>query len=140
MALIVPPEATEGAWAFFESTLQPGGGAPPHRHTYTTELFYVLEGCLSATVGENTEVLHAGDALLVPPGVVHGFINPGPQAARVLSVAWPGSHADFLEGVAGVLSRTAPGEAARAAGLSALYARYDQQLAHGNPLPAPLSS
>jgi len=140
MALIVPPSETDGAWAFYESTLQQGAGAPPHTHSYTTELFYVLEGCLSATVGEATEVLGPGDALLVPPGVVHGFVNPALEPARVLSVAWPGTHADFLEGIAGVLNRTAPGDAARFAGLAALYAQYDQQPARGEPVPAPLPS
>ncbi|HVG96975.1 MAG TPA: cupin domain-containing protein [Chloroflexota bacterium] len=52
----------------------PGLGAHLHRHTYE-ELFIVHGGRGTYTVGEVTVEAGAGDVVLVPSGVPHGFTN-----------------------------------------------------------------
>jgi quercetin dioxygenase-like cupin family protein len=52
----------------------PGKGIPSHRHTYE-ELFIVHGGRGTYTVGDTTVEAGAGDVVLVPSGVPHGFAN-----------------------------------------------------------------
>lgn len=49
----------------------------------------MLAGELEFTLGEETVRAAAGAAVLVPPGVVHAFTNPGPGRARFLNVHAP---------------------------------------------------
>ena len=67
---------TGGLLDVIEVLAQPGGGPPPHRHSFG-EWFLVREGEL--TLGEErdgevvtTAVLGPGDSAWVGPGVVHG--------------------------------------------------------------------
>src|SRR5712691_5246190 len=47
------------------------------------------EGELEFRVAGETVSAHAGSYVLVPPGVVHAFTNPGPGRARFLNVHAP---------------------------------------------------
>jgi mannose-6-phosphate isomerase-like protein (cupin superfamily) len=70
-------------------------GAGPHFHKEHVDAFYVLEGELEIING--TETVHAGPgtSVTVPPGIVHGFRNPGPGPARYLNIHAP--DAAFIE-------------------------------------------
>ena len=57
---------------------------PPHLHRRSTEVFFVLDGSLTALAGDEVISLEKGDFLSVPPGMPHAF------------GASPGSDADFL--------------------------------------------
>lgn len=61
------------------------GGAPrvPHRHARMEEIIVVArgQGVLWAD-GEWTRV-SAGDAWIVPPGLPHATVNPGPEMLRL---------------------------------------------------------
>jgi quercetin dioxygenase-like cupin family protein len=75
----------------------PGYGPDPHTHEIEVDSFYILEGELDFTLGD--EVLRAGPGTFVsaPPGVVHGFKNPGPRRARFLNFHTPaGGFVDSL--------------------------------------------
>jgi uncharacterized cupin superfamily protein len=57
-------------------TLPPGaGGAPPHCHALEEELFIVLEGSGTLTLGADQHALRAGDVIARPPstGVAHSL-------------------------------------------------------------------
>lgn len=57
-------------------TLQPGQtGAPPHCHALEEELFYVLEGSGTLTLGGDEHPLRSGDVVARPPstGVAHAL-------------------------------------------------------------------
>jgi mannose-6-phosphate isomerase-like protein (cupin superfamily) len=64
-------------------------GPGPHFHKRHVDSFYVLEGELAFTVDGRSLRAPAGTAVVVPPGVVHAFTNPGPRSARFLNAHAP---------------------------------------------------
>jgi mannose-6-phosphate isomerase-like protein (cupin superfamily) len=104
---------TGGAFSLLEGTVPPGAsGPPPHAHRRTTDTFYVLEGTLRVTVGDDQIDAPAGTYVLVPPGIVHTFANPGAAPVRVLSISAPGGWETYLRDLAAaVRSGTMPGTA-----------------------------
>jgi thiamine-phosphate pyrophosphorylase len=74
-----------------EWTTEPGGfGAKPHTHALHADAFYVLDGELEFRVSDETVRVPTGTAVAAPPGLVHGFRNPGKVEARWLNVHAPG--------------------------------------------------
>ena len=53
-------EDTNGKYALWEALVPPGGGPPPHVHSREEEGFYLLEGEITFTIGENRLVATAG--------------------------------------------------------------------------------
>jgi quercetin dioxygenase-like cupin family protein len=70
-------------------------GPGPHFHKEHVDAFYVLEGELEFTNGTETLRAGPGTSVAVPPGIVHGFTNPGPSGARYLNIHAPDG--DFIE-------------------------------------------
>jgi quercetin dioxygenase-like cupin family protein len=68
---------------------EPGFGPAPHTHDDHVDSFFILEGELEFTLGNETVRAGAGTFVSAPPGVVHGFTNPGPGRARFLNVHAP---------------------------------------------------
>jgi quercetin dioxygenase-like cupin family protein len=62
---------------------------PPHSHEDHVDAFYVLEGEVEFSVGD--EVVRAGPGTVVaaPPGTVHGFRYRGSGRARLLNLHAP---------------------------------------------------
>src|SRR6266511_1870915 len=54
----------------------PGEGVKLHMHPYE-EIFIILEGTATYTVGEETFEAHAGQTLIGPANVPHMFVNYG---------------------------------------------------------------
>lgn len=89
---------TDGKYALWEALVPPGGGPPPHVHSREEEGFYVLEGEITFTVGEERLVAAAGTFANMPVGTPHAFKNEGSQPARMLiSVAPAGLEQMFFE-------------------------------------------
>ena len=90
--------STNGAFSLMERTLPPGGRKPPpHIHTNCEEAFYVLDGEVEFTLG-NEVVVGCRDAfVLVPGGVAHTFGNAGTAQARLLVIHAPAMDAYFEE-------------------------------------------
>ena len=78
----------------------PGFLVPPHRHQTRLELFYVLEGELEFTIGEDTVVARAGSSVFVPKGARHAYANVGGTPARQLALWAPGGFEAFYEEMA----------------------------------------
>ena len=89
----------DGATLAF-TTLDPGHTARPHSHIFE-QIVYVLEGELLFVVGDEEAVLHAGDMLVVPPGVEHWAQTLGDTPALDLSVFTPRRDEYAAEEVAG---------------------------------------
>jgi mannose-6-phosphate isomerase-like protein (cupin superfamily) len=68
--------------------LDAGGAIQPHLHSFE-ESFYVLEGNVSAQIGENTHPLGPGDFGLIPTGIVHSWRTTGAGVARWLEMQAP---------------------------------------------------
>ncbi|WP_202077550.1 cupin domain-containing protein [Caldalkalibacillus salinus] len=69
----------------FVTILDPEDGIFPHRHTYLTEVFEILEGELTLRLNRETLHLKAGDqqsSVVVPPYVTHSFWNHTDQVTR----------------------------------------------------------
>lgn len=65
--------------------IQPGEGAPLHRHTYD-EAFVVHEGEVTFTIGDAQVRAVAGEIVQVPAGTPHGFVNTGAVVMRQTAV------------------------------------------------------
>jgi quercetin dioxygenase-like cupin family protein len=91
-------EDTGGRYALWEAIVPPGGGPPPHVHSREEEGFYVLEGEITFTVGDQRLVAKAGTFANLPVGTPHSFKNESGRPARMLiSVAPAGLEQMFFE-------------------------------------------
>jgi mannose-6-phosphate isomerase-like protein (cupin superfamily) len=63
----------------------PGEGPKLHRHPYR-EVFVVLEGEATLTIGDEQRLVRAGEVVVAPAGVPHGFVNSGSGPLRQVDV------------------------------------------------------
>jgi mannose-6-phosphate isomerase-like protein (cupin superfamily) len=82
-----------------EARLAPGAATTPHHHKVTEEIYYILTGTASMTLGNETRPVGPGDAIAIPPGLRHTIKNTGSQELVFLCTCAPGyEHSDtFLE-------------------------------------------
>jgi len=66
-------------------TFNPESSVPNHTHP-TEEAMLVLEGELEAVLGDETTVVKAGQTVLAPAGVKHGFVNRSDGQACLLAI------------------------------------------------------
>jgi quercetin dioxygenase-like cupin family protein len=86
---LLPAEAG-GALAAWEVIVEPGAGAPPHRHADEEEAFYVVEGSIVIAAGVGpAQRLGPGSFFFSPRGVPHAFHNDGRSRAKLLVLASP---------------------------------------------------
>ena len=71
--------------------IAPGRELEAHVHGDEDDAFYILEGEMTFFFGDEDEeaVAPPGTFVLAPPGVRHGFRNPGPGPVRMLNVHAP---------------------------------------------------
>ena len=65
-------------------TVKPGGHTPLHAHPWEHEV-YVLSGS-ARTVGAVEAEISAGDAVYIPPGEEHSFVNTGDREVKFICV------------------------------------------------------
>src|SRR5947209_3440862 len=63
----------------------PGAGPRLHRHPYE-EVFVVLEGEATFTLGDVRHTARAGEVVVAPAGVAHAFVNTGSTPLRQVDV------------------------------------------------------
>jgi quercetin dioxygenase-like cupin family protein len=91
-------KAERGEYEITEMDCGPDfGPVEPHTHNGHTDSFYVLEGVLELTIGEETVRAGPGSFFAAPPGVRHGFAIPGPGRTRFLNIHAPGT--GFIDSV-----------------------------------------
>lgn len=71
------------------NAFEPGQEHAPHAHKGQDKLYVILEGSGMVQIGEQTELLNAGDLAFAPAGVIHSIRNPGPQRLVVMAVLAP---------------------------------------------------
>ena len=80
-------EQSGGDWAVVENRVRAGDEPPIHTHTREDETVYVLEGAITAYVGDQQFEVEAGSYAALPNNVPHGFdrawrgSTPAPDAA-----------------------------------------------------------
>ena len=60
-----------------------------HVHAGEDDAFYILDGELTFTFGDEEAPAPPGTFVLVPPGVAHGFRNDGTVPVRMLNIHAP---------------------------------------------------
>jgi mannose-6-phosphate isomerase-like protein (cupin superfamily) len=71
------------------NAFEPGQEHAPHVHEGQDKVYFILEGSGVVRVGEETELLLAGDAAYAPSGVPHSIRNPGPARLVTMVVLAP---------------------------------------------------
>ena len=100
---------TGGRFFGFIATEPPGGGPPPHTHDSEDELFVVLEGEFTFTIGGCVTKAGPGGSAVAPRGLAHCFKNCSEDSARMLVAFTPGSIEGFFDYGLPV-NGTAPGD------------------------------
>jgi quercetin dioxygenase-like cupin family protein len=70
-----------------------GGIGPMHKH-YHSQVTFVVSGEFEMTIGDETKLLHGGDAFYIPPNVMHGAIC---KKSGVLIDVFSPIREDFME-------------------------------------------
>ena len=80
-------DGTKGAESLSvgDLTLAPGAKVANHIHP-TEEAMVILDGELDAVLGDNVVSVKAGQTVLAPPGVKHGFVNRSGASARLMAI------------------------------------------------------
>ena len=126
----VPAALTNGTATIVEHTLEPGLlGAPLHRHTREDETSYVLEGILTAQLGDRIVTAGPGDVVVKPRGELHTFWNAGETPLRFVEVISPGGFEEYFAELARIVPAAGPPDMDA---LQALAARYGMELDLGS--------
>ena len=89
--LLADSSATGGALSAQRVFLGRGAeGANPHRHTHSSEVFYVLDGSAQILAGTEVVTMQQGDFAVVPPQLPHAFGAPSDSGGDLLIVITPG--------------------------------------------------
>lgn len=83
-------EATEEVFRFREVSRPGFAGPPPHVHPFQEERFEVLRGTIHFSMEGKIVSCEAGATLVVPIGVSHTFVNPGPAEFEMIAEYRPG--------------------------------------------------
>ena len=101
---VSPIQAT--SFAIGMVTLDPDGGQVPWHNQDQEEVYLILEGSVEMCLGQERQVLTAGQAAYIPSRVFHQATNVGKQAARMLYCYGPaGDVAHWKQELAGTLPR-----------------------------------
>ncbi len=118
-SLLISDADSDGTLMFGELHVPPGKGIPPHVHTREDEIFHVLEGRLTFTVGKREVSAGPGTTVFGPRNAPHALRNDSDQSARVLVTVAPAK----LQAMFAEFDRLAAGapDAAQVAEISGRY-------------------
>ena len=78
-----------------EARLAPGQATTPHHHKVTEEIYYILSGSALMTLAGESRPVGPGDAIAIPPGLVHTIKHTGAEELVFLCTCAPGyEHTD----------------------------------------------
>lgn len=94
--LIIGPRQSGGAISLLDQRGRRGDVTPLHIHNSEAEIFYVLEGGITAWAGSDVHNIEAGGAVYLPAGQAHAF-GIRTDEARLITVTAPGGFGDFVQ-------------------------------------------
>jgi quercetin dioxygenase-like cupin family protein len=97
MQIHLSGEQTGGEFSLIGATMPPGGDGGLHMHTREDESVHLLEGCLEATIGEETFTMRPGQTYFAPRNIPHRLKNTGDVPARALLINTPGTFDKFVQ-------------------------------------------
>lgn len=71
--------------SFIWVDVPPGGGPRLHKHPYA-EVFIILEGRVTFTLGAASVEARAGQVVIAPPDTPHKFVNSGDGPLRQIDI------------------------------------------------------
>jgi mannose-6-phosphate isomerase-like protein (cupin superfamily) len=87
-------------------TLDPQGGQVPWHNQQQEEVYFVLEGTGEMCLGNERQLLAAGQAVYIPPGVFHQLTNVGDTPLKMLYCYGPaGEVAHWKQELSGTLPK-----------------------------------
>jgi quercetin dioxygenase-like cupin family protein len=89
-------EESGGDWAVVEWRLRAGDEPPIHTHTREDETLYVLDGAITAFVGDQRIEVEAGSYAALPKDVPHGLTVRGEEARLLVTVEPAGAEYFFV--------------------------------------------
>ena len=84
-------EQSGGDWAVVEWRICAGDDPPIHIHTREDETIYVIEGAITAFVGDERIDVEAGSYAALPKNVPHGLTVRGDEARLLVTLAPAGA-------------------------------------------------
>ena len=79
-------EESGGDWAVVEWRVRAGDDPPIHIHTREDETIYVLDGAITAFVGDERIEVEAGSYAALPKNVPHGLTVRGDEARLLVTL------------------------------------------------------
>jgi quercetin dioxygenase-like cupin family protein len=99
MRFVATAADTGGRLAVLEQRLTPAGEPPRHVHANEDEAFYVIDGRLAATIGDDTTVSAGpGEFVFLPRGVPHS-LHARTAEVRVLVLLTPAGFEQFFAAI-----------------------------------------
>ncbi|TNF36909.1 MAG: cupin domain-containing protein [Gammaproteobacteria bacterium] len=69
----------------------------PHKHLVSEEIYYIIQGAGSLSIGGEILAVNAGDSILIPPGTTHNIRNDHDEDLVILCCCSPAySHDDTI--------------------------------------------
>jgi len=81
---------TGGRFSLMEELLCKDSGPGPHKHTWSDETYYMLDGEITFLVGDKVKTARTGDFVMVPRNTRHAF-RVDSETARFLNGYTPAS-------------------------------------------------
>ena len=72
-----------------EATIGPGITTEAHFHRTTEEIYFIVSGSGIMRLGPNSQRVDVGDAIAIPPGVVHSISNDSARDLVLLCCCAP---------------------------------------------------
>jgi quercetin dioxygenase-like cupin family protein len=94
LAVVKAARETTGGWAMVEVTARDGYQTPRHVHHEEDEVFYILEGLLNITMGDESFAAGPGTFVLSPVGIPHAIKAEG--ETRWLQLAPRGGFVEMI--------------------------------------------
>lgn len=83
------PQAALLPYSLAYAKIQPGKSSRPHRIHTSSELYFILQGQARMHIDEESTPVMAGQAILVPPGVLQYLENQGSSELIFLCIVSP---------------------------------------------------
>jgi mannose-6-phosphate isomerase-like protein (cupin superfamily) len=87
--LLAPRNSCIEKQSLAEARLPPGARTTPHYHRHTEEIYYILRGTGTMTIGTEQRSVGPGDAIAIPPGAIHTIVNPAAEPLVFLCCCAP---------------------------------------------------
>ncbi|HEY1775443.1 MAG TPA: cupin domain-containing protein [Solirubrobacteraceae bacterium] len=94
--LKIEGEQSGGDWAVVDWHVRAGDEPPIHTHTREDETLYVLEGSITAFLGDQKLIVEAGSYAALPKDVPHGLTVNGDAAHLLITVTSAGAEYFFV--------------------------------------------